>query len=169
MRDINYSNAQSNNFLVVIETMESVQLKLFDVQMPMFSANSTVVPTDGDRQIRIPGTHMEIDQLQINFFVDEFWSNYIECYKWMKNCINSPEPFLHTKSIAILPLNSSKQPTGVAFVFSDCHCINLAPIPLDSEGETTDVVMGMTIDFSDMELEQWFDENGNTRISFSND
>lgn len=167
MQDINYSNAQSNNFHIVIETMESVQFKLFDVQMPMFSAASTVVPTDGDRQIKIPGSHLEIDQLQINFFVDELWYNYIECYKWMKRCINTPNPFEHTKSIAILPLNSNKKPIGVAFVFSDCHAINLAPIPLDSEGETTDIVMGLTLDFTDMELEQWFDAEGNTRMSFS--
>lgn len=168
MQDIIYSNAQSNNFLVVIEMMENIQFKLYDIQMPMFSASSTIVPTDTDRQIRIPGSHIEVDQLQINFFVDELWKNYIDCYVWMKNCTGNPDPFAHSKSVAVLPLNSNKKPVGVAFVFSDCHAVNLAPLSLDAEGETTDVVMGLTLDFSDMTVEQWFNEDGTTRVTFSN-
>ncbi|AXF41431.1 tail completion and sheath stabilizer protein [Acinetobacter phage SH-Ab 15599] len=164
-----YSNAQSNNAMCIIETMENVQFKLYDFQLPMLSFNSTILGTDSKVQIRVPGTHVEFDFLQINFFVDELWENYFECYDWSMLTIGSPDPFEHTKTISIVPLDSNKNPVGRVFVFLDAHIMNMAPVQLDGEGETTDIVMGLTISFSEMKVEKWFDADGSTNVVISKD
>lgn len=152
MKDVIYSNAQSGNFHISIEGLESVQFKLYDFQHPMISAGSTRVGNTSDRQNIMPGTHIDYDQLQVNFFVDEFWENYVECALWLRDCLNS-EPYTKTKNITVMPLDNNKEPFGLAFTFTDAFPINVAPIPLD-KGSTTDILVGMTLEFEEMLIDR---------------
>lgn len=166
MRPIEYTRAQSNNWHCAIESLKGVNFNLFDFTLPMISIGTTELGTGGDRNLILPGTSLDIDQIQLNFFVEESFRNYIEIYFWMRHNLNLNQPI--QRDITISPLNSMKEYQGVAFVYKGCHPINMAPIPYDSSGETSDILMGLTLVVEDIEVRtDWIDTETNPITNLS--
>ena len=166
MRKVDYSRAQSNNWHCAMEGLEGVNFNLFDFTLPMLSVGTTQIGSGGDRDLILPGTKLDIDQIQINFFVEESFRNYLEVYFWLRNNLNMNAPV--QKDVTLSPLNNMKQFQGVAFVFKGCFPINMAPIPYDSVGETTDTLMGLTLSVEDLEVRtDWINNDSNPITTLS--
>lgn len=149
-RPIEHSNAQSNNWHCSIETLEGVNFKLFDYTIPMISIGTNRIGNTSERQLVVPGDHIDVDQLQLNFFVEESWKNYIEIYLWMRQCLNTNDPYRRDITIALL--DNQKRYQGIAFVYKGCFPINIAPVTLDSSTDNTDLLMGASFEVEDIEI-----------------
>ncbi len=148
--NIEHSNAQSNRWFAAIEGLQSVEMKLVDFTLPMLSVGITDIGGGADTTLSLPGDRLDIDEIQLNFLVDKRFFNYYHCYKWMRDNLALPYPSL--RDITVTLLDNQNQFQGVSFIYTECFPIMLAPINLDAEGTTHDIVMGLTLKVGGMDI-----------------
>ncbi len=149
--NLEHSNAQSNRWFAAIHGLQSVEMKLVDFTLPMLSVGVTDIGGGADTMLTLPGDRLDIDEIQLNFIVDKRYLNYYHCYMWMRENLKLPYPNL--RDITISLLDNQNQFQGVTFTYTDCFPIMLAPVNLDAEGTTHDIVMGLTLKVGNMNMQ----------------
>lgn len=147
---IDTTTAQSNRWFASIEGLPSIEYKLVDFSIPMITSGVTELGGKFDVSLVVPGDRMSIDEIQLNFLVDKRYINYYHVYKWLRNNLNAVEPLF--KDIDVMMLDNQGLPQGVTFHYIQCYPIMIAPVQLDSEGATTDIVVGLTLKVSDFDI-----------------
>lgn len=150
MQTIEHSNAQSGRWLANITGLESVEYKLTEPSMPSINSGVTELGGRDDTVLFVPGDRISFDEIQLNFIVDRTFRNYYHCYKWIRGNVNRNDPIL--RDVTITLLDNQNQPQGVSITYRDCFPINISPPLLDSTGATTDMIVGITLKVSDMEM-----------------
>jgi hypothetical protein len=144
------SNAQSNRWYAVIQGMPEVECKLTDFTLPMMSAGTIDLGGGGKTRLELPGDRISFDELQINFLVDKEYRNYESIYKWLLESTQGTQAIY--KNIDVHLLDNQGRPQNIVFRYIDAWPIMMAPIMLDAEGSVTDIVMGITVKYTDFEI-----------------
>lgn len=148
--NIEQSSAQSNRWFATIAGMPEVECKLTDFTLPMISAGTSDLGGPGNTRYEIPGDRISFDELQLNFLVDKKYYNYRLIYDWLMSSTQNVTAIY--KDIHVHLLDNQGNPQGVVFQYEDCWPIMMAPIMLDAEGNVNDIVMGLTLKFTNFTI-----------------
>ena len=132
--------APTTNFFIQSVDMPSIKLASMDIPNQFIA-----IPT--------PVTHMEYDELQIEFKVDEDFQNYLEIHNWIR-ALGFPEQYEEYANIAknaeytgtgivsdlsLIVLNSAKNP-NYEFVFRNSFPTSLSGFKLSSVDDSINYV-----------------------------
>jgi hypothetical protein len=79
-----YSNAQQNNFALVINKLPGISFKCQRVSMPGFRI-ATTSPDNPKQIITLPGSKFEFDAFSCRFIVDSDLTNWLAAVDWLKS------------------------------------------------------------------------------------
>lgn len=146
------SNARSDRWFATIEGLPGIDLKLVDFTLPMISIGETDLGGPTYHRVKVPGDRLEYDEVQLNFLVDKAYGNYFTIFRWLKKNVTSP---LHeTRDITVHLLDNQGQPQGINITYINAWPIMLAPIALDSGGDTTDIQAALSLKYDDIVVEE---------------
>lgn len=145
------SNAQSNRWSAVIGGIREIEFKLLDFTMPNISNGVTEIPFAGPVALYQPGTRMAVDDLILNFQVDEQWRNYLICALWLKVNVGKADPIV--KDIEVNLLNNQNEFTGTRLIYKDCFPFMIGPGLLDAQAAANDVNANVSFKCTDVEIQ----------------
>jgi len=139
-------------FKMVLTRAPTTSFFLQNVTIPGISMPSTTQPTPFVK-IPIPGDHIDYEDLQIAFKLDENLSNWLEIHNWLE-ALGFPDKFeqykalankengdtdLITSDITVTILNSAMKP-NIEFKFEDAFPISLSSFDLNTMDQGIDYV-----------------------------
>jgi hypothetical protein len=139
-------------FKLVLARAPATSFFLQNVTIPGLTMPSTIQPTPFVK-IPIPGDHIDYDDLQITFKIDENLSNWLEIHNWME-ALGFPDKFeqykaladkengdinLITSDITVTILNSAMNP-NLEFKFEDAFPVSLGSFDLNTTDASIDYV-----------------------------
>lgn len=154
-------NAQSKDWLAVIgpvkneadayTSMEGITLRIKNFALP--SINIGVTPLGGteDRQLIIPGDHIELDDLTFDVHIDKDWNNYVYMAEWVLALTTSP--FL-LADVTLQLLRPDGTPAPYAFVYENAWPTMLMQVPLDTENADDNLQVGVTMKYDRIRIER---------------
>jgi hypothetical protein len=107
------------------------------------------------KPVYIPGNEMIMDELIINFNIDENWASWIEIFNWFKSIKSTTElsETIGYKDASLIILNSKYNPQ-FSIKFTDIFPVNLAPVDMLPSIETLDTALtSITFKINDMKIE----------------
>ena len=147
-----------NRFKFVIEHTDyknsKIELVLTSVTIPGMSINAMEQPTS-IRTIFLPGNEIVIDELIINFNMDENWVAWIEMYDWFKaiKSTTTIDENVVYKNASLTVLDTKYRPI-FAIKFIDIFPMNLAPVDMTSDVDSLNVALtSITFKINDMQLD----------------
>ncbi|MEG1299132.1 MAG: hypothetical protein RSC93_00315 [Erysipelotrichaceae bacterium] len=90
MEEINYNNALSTSFKFVIDIIPSLTYFAQSVTIPTLTVDSIETKIRNYRA-KLPDNHMVMDDLMLQFLVDEDYYNYDKIRLWMLKCVKAQE------------------------------------------------------------------------------
>lgn len=136
-----HSNAQSNRWFAIIDGMPGVEFKIQKFNIPRMQIGSTDTMKEGETMVTFPGDTFYVDDLEIDFIIDENYHNFFYAYKWMRENTRNNNP--DVRDVTVLMLNNEGKPQGVRFTYIDSFPISLSTPNLDSDGESHDMVANL--------------------------
>lgn len=136
-KKINYNQALSSSFRLVIPGLEEVNYFVQNTELP--SINFSGIRTDYKNFAgNLPNNKIEYDPLNATFLVDEDYANHQALHLWMHQIRHGDKPLIQEMKDITLHLTTSTKNTGRAAIFRGAHPIMLTAIPLESS--TTDAM-----------------------------
>lgn len=140
------NNLGSANWLVNINGQEEIAIKLVKFQLPSVNAGVTAIGNRSEFILQTSGDHIQYDNLEIEFLVDENLLNYIKLYKWMRR--NAKEGIADDTSISVHFIGNDKKFQGIEVEFYECFPIALGEIDLETDGNEPDVHCSATFAYT---------------------
>jgi hypothetical protein len=131
------ANLGSSNWIATIYGSEELVLKLTKFKLPGVDAGVTAIGNRTEFVMQTGGDHIQYDNLEVEFLVDENLLNYIKLYKWMRE--NAKRGIEENVSISIHFIGNDKKFQGVEVEFYESFPISLSDLELDTDGNETDV------------------------------
>jgi len=131
------NNLGSSNWIATIYGSEELVVKLTKFEVPEVNAGVTAIGNRTEFVAQIAGDHIQYDNLELEFLVDENLRNYIKLYKWMRD--NSKRGIDENGSICVSFIGNDKKFQGVEIEFYEAFPIALSKLDLDTDGNDTDV------------------------------
>ena len=141
MSDVGHSaEARSTNFLLTVGTSKQLRFAVQSSNITEVILNFTAYPSTG-KDLRIPSDKVELQPLIVDFIVSEDYSEWIEIFKWMMTCKNTPPQRYeeYTRTCELIALDSQNQPV-VSFIYDDCWPTSLEGITLAINDTDSNVV-----------------------------
>ena len=151
---------QTTNFKLTFARMPNITFWCTSVNIPSISVGEVTVPTRS-MPIHVPGSSVQLDQLRLNFIVDEDFVNWREIYAWMRGIV----PFEDFTDIlqnqqdyysdaTIHCLSNAKNP-NVKFTFNKVFPISLDGFDLSSAlNEPEPVTISATFIYDNFDIER---------------
>lgn len=144
MENINYNNALSTSFKFVIDVIPSLTYFAQSVTIPTLTVDSIETKIRNYRA-KLPDNHMVMDDLMLQFLVDEDYYNYDQLRLWMLKCVKAKDDDDGTlnellSDIYISRLDSNKKEIA-KFVFKGAFPSMLGSLNLANNVADADIVM----------------------------
>jgi hypothetical protein len=157
------NNFGSANWIVQVGLDQGLTLKTTKFKMPGVNAGVTGIGNRTEFVLQASGDHVQYDNLEIDFLLDENLANYIKLYKWMRD--NVKRGIEETASINIHFLGNDKKFQGVDVEFYEAFPISLDSFELDSDGHDTDVVCTVTFAYTGFDFVDQTDRDADIDLS----
>jgi hypothetical protein len=140
------SEARSDNFIFTIGKSESLRYSVQSSNITEVMLNQTNYPVRG-KDLKIPSNKVEHSPLVLDLIISEDYSEWIEIYKWMLSCKNTPHDKIMNYMVPceLTAIDSQGKETA-RFVYSDCWPTSLEGVTLtivdnDSQIVTANVTL----------------------------
>lgn len=140
------SNFGSSNWIAYIPGYDELTIKLTKFTIPEVTAGVTPIGNRTEYVLQMGGDHVQFDNLELEFLLDENFLNYIKLFKWMRG--NVRENVETTQSIFVHFIGNDKKFQGVEIEFLEAFPISLSQIELDTDGNDTDVHCSVTFAYT---------------------
>jgi hypothetical protein len=140
------NNIGSSNWIAFIQGQEELVMKLTKFELPAVSANPTAIGNRTEFVLQTSGDHIQYDNLELEFIVDENLLNYIKLYSWMRD--NAKRGIEEYQSIFVHLVSNDKKFQGIEVEFYEAFPIALSGLEFDTDGRDTDVHCTATIAFT---------------------
>lgn len=145
-----FSYASPNNYLCVISRCPNVQFFLSSINIPGIA--SPAVHTDVlPAMMQLQGDKIEFRDLILEFIIDEYFYNYEEIYRWVKDQANPSSMELSTGSfyadLDIIMLNNNKDPFA-RWSFSSVFPTELEEIQMSNKWDGTPLTVRATFQYT---------------------
>lgn len=140
------NNYGSANWLAYIPGQEELTMKLTKFSVPEVNAGVTAIGNRTEFVMQTSGDHIQYDNLELEFLVDENLLNYIKLYRWMRD--NTKRGIEDPQSICVHFLGNDKKFQGVEVEFYEAFPIAISALELDTDGHDTDVTCTVTFAYT---------------------
>lgn len=140
------NNFGSSNWIAFIQGQEELVMKLTKFQLPTVTANPTAIGNRTEFILQTSGDHIQYDNLELEFIVDENLLNYIKLYSWMRD--NAKRGIEEYQSIFVHLVGNDKKFQGIEVEFYEAFPISLSGLELDTDGRDTDIHCTATFAFT---------------------
>lgn len=158
------NNLGSANWIATIYGAEDLVLKFTKFELPGVSAGVTALGNRTEFIAQTGGGHIEYDNLEIEFLVDEDLKNYRKLYKWMRD--NAKRGIDENVSIFVHFIGNDKQFQGVEVEFYECFPIALDKLELDTDGHEADVHCGVTFAYTAFDFVDETDRDADLELPY---
>jgi hypothetical protein len=159
----NINQYDKTKFIVILHYTPVMMWFATSVSLPSLSLNKIVLQTSG-LPIKAPSNNLDIDDLSIEFIVDEDFKNYFEVVNWISRLADKSsdgadwayfrQENVDTKSnkktnpgfggglvdISVITLTSKRKP-NIQFFFKDCWVNSVPSLELRMNDDDTDPAM----------------------------
>lgn len=163
----NKNLAQNSNFMLVCKRMPNVEYFIQKTSIPAIQVNSVSSPSPFS-PIKLHGTGIRYQPLNVRFLLDEDLNNYIEMYNWVVSYAH-PEKFeqyeqvdptvpapkdLHGSKYTDISIHrlSNKNNPNVEFIFHNAHPTDIDAIDLDVGNDDPDLSCSVTFEYDYMTI-----------------
>lgn len=140
------SNLGSSNWIATIHGAEELVIKLTKFNLPEVNAGVTAIGNRTEFILQSGGSHIQYENLEVEFLVDENLRNYIKLYKWMRD--NSKRGIDENVYISVHFIGNDKKFQGIEVEFYEAFPIALSQLDLDTDGNDTDVLCSATFAYT---------------------
>lgn len=131
------NNAGSANWIAHIPGHEELTIKLTKFELPGVTAGVTAIGNRTEFVLQTSGDHIQYDNLEVEFLLDENLLNYIKLYRWMRD--NSKRGIEDAGSVFVHFVGNDKRFQGIEVEFYEAFPIALSSLDLDTDGRDADV------------------------------
>jgi hypothetical protein len=125
------------NWIAFIPGQEELVIKLTKFQLPEVNAGVTAIGNRREFVMQTSGDHLQFDNLEVEFLIDENLLNYVKMFKWMRS--NTQRGIEDSTSVFVHFVGNDKRFQGIEVEFYDAFPISLSSLELDTDGRDTDV------------------------------
>lgn len=108
-----FSNAYNNNFIAVIDVLPNIQFFLKAVDLPAVT-NAPANVNTSVADFAFQGDKIEYGELNLTFFIDEYWYAYEEMFRWLRAIANPDQPEVSNGQFfgqcTVQLMNNNKEP-----------------------------------------------------------
>lgn len=144
---------EPNNFRVIVTRMPETLFYIQSCVIPGITINPVTTRYTGYNLVPYPGETMEVDDVALNFIVNENLDNYMEMHRWIREAISQSEPQLHNRffsNIILFTLTNNKN-ANIVMTFKDAFPFSLSAINLDLTGDAAGpIISTVTFKFAKM-------------------
>lgn len=140
------NNLGSSNWMAFINGQEELTMKLVKFELPAVNVNPTAIGNRTEFVMQVTGDHVQYDNLELEFIVDENLLNYLKLYSWMRD--NAKRGVEEYQSIFVHLVGNDKRFQGVEVEFYEAFPISISSLDLDTDGRDTDVHCTATFAFT---------------------
>ena len=140
------NNYGSGNWYLNIPGYQELEIKLTKFDIPEVNAGVTALGNRTEFVLQGTGDHIQYDNLELEFLVDENLLNYIKIYQWMRDNMRSPVE--DSTSIFVHFLGNDKRFQGIEIEFLEAFPISLSKLSLDTDDNETDVTCSVTFAYT---------------------
>jgi hypothetical protein len=140
------NNFGSGNWIAYIPGYAELEIKLTKFDIPEVNAGVTAIGNRTEFVLQTSGDHIQYDNLELEFLVDENLRNYIKLYQWMRN--NMRSPIETSTSIFVHFLGNDKRFQGVEIEFLEAFPLSLSKLSLDADGNEADTSCTVTFAYT---------------------
>lgn len=140
------NNYGSGNWICHIPGYDELSLKLTKFDIPEVTAGVTAIGNRTEYVLQTSGDHIQFDNLEVEFLVDENLKNYIKLYQWMRD--NTHNAIEKSTSVFVHFLGNDKKFQGVEIEFLEAFPISLSKLSLDTDGNEADVSCSVTFAYT---------------------
>lgn len=151
------NNLNSANWIADIPGFEGLTLKLTKFSIPNIRVEKTSISNVTEFVLQETGNHVEYDDLEFEFLVDENLWNYRRLHAWMRS--NAKRGIADTTSVYVHVTDNAKRFQGVELEFLDAFPTELGELEFDPDGNTTDLTCKITFSFTGMDFVDETDVN----------
>ena len=151
------NNAGSANWMGYIVGQEELTFKLTKFELPAVNAGVTALGNRTNLVMQTSGDHLQFDNLELEFIVDENLLNYIKIYKWMID--NTKRGIEQTQSLYVHFLSNEKKFQGLKVEFYEAFPISLSSLELDTDGRDTDLHCTVTFAYTGFDFSEITDRD----------
>lgn len=144
------NNYGSGNWIAHINGHEELTVKLTKFELPGVNTEVTPIGNRTEFVMQTGGDHIQYDNLELEFIIDENLLNYIKLYKWMRR--NAQRGIDDNISINIHFLGNDKKFQGIEVEFYEAFPIALSKIDLDTDDHETDVKCSATFAYTSFDF-----------------
>ena len=131
------NNAGSSNWIAYILGQEELVMKLTKFELPAVNAGVTALGNRTNIVMQTSGDHLQFDNLELEFIVDENFLNYIKIFKWMIS--NTKHGIEDSQSVFVHLISNEKKFQGMKVEFYEAFPISLSSLEFDTDGRDTDI------------------------------
>lgn len=140
------NNAGSANWMAYLPNNEELTMKLTKFELPGVNAGVTALGNRTNIVLQTSGDHLQFDNLDLEFIVDENLLNYMKLYKWMVD--NTKRGIEEYQSVFVHLLSNEKKFQGIKVEFYEAFPISLSALEFDTDGRDTDMTCTVTFAYS---------------------
>lgn len=140
------NNLSSSSWVAQIPGQEELTIKLTEFEIPGVDAGVTPLGNRSEFILQVSGDHIQYDNLELKFLIDENLLNYRKLYKWMRSNVKNGQD--ENVSIFIHFVGNDRKFQGVEIEFLEAFPINISSISLDTTSNTTDVECTVTFAYT---------------------
>jgi len=155
IKNMNYNDAKSNNFAIVIPNMPEMVYFVKEVSLPTITQGVSIVPTNVGSDVKIAGDKAEYEDLDILMTIDEEFRVYESSLNWFKDtnpsldCSRNPDITSPSgkQDIIIYVLSNNANPIA-QFTFYGCFPLRVGNIEFDFTNpiDKMNFSMGFSVD-----------------------
>ena len=140
------NNAGSANWMAYLPNNEELTMKLTKFELPAVNAGVTSLGNRTTLLLQTSGDHLQFDNLDLEFIVDENLLNYMKLYSWMVD--NTKRGIEEYQSVFVHLLSNEKKFQGIKVEFYEAFPISLSALEFDTDGRDTDMTCTVTFAYS---------------------
>jgi len=144
-----------HKFEIIISRKEVKTLEFFAKNMTIGGIGiGSIMQPNPIAQLPIVGDSYYVEDLAINFYIDENWDTVMEILSWLKSCKNGQNMIQNydDKADISIRLLNSKYRSNKVLVYKDCFPFNVASFDQDVEDDGMPIQMMVIFKASDFEI-----------------
>lgn len=145
--------ARSTNFLLTIGNSKILRFAVQSANITEINLNFSPFATTM-KDLRISSNKVELSPLIVDFIVSEDYSEWIEIFKWMMTCKNTPPDIQerYTRVCELITLDSHNNP-NVSFIYQDCWPTSLEGVSFSINDSGSNVITStLTLQYNKLQI-----------------
>lgn len=136
MTEQNFASRHKFEFIISRKNIKTMEFFVKNFTLGGITLG-TILQSNPIADLPIIGDSFNVDDLAVNFYLDENWETFVEILAWMKNLKNGQNLEQSVDDVADISIRllNSKYKASKILVYKDCFPFNIASFDQDVEDD----------------------------------